>query len=266
MPGWLLCRVHEPVWHRRHAGMAGCCPDNRPMIPLSDDNPARRRPYVTWLLLALCSLVFLWQLSLGNEVDLAIALFGFTPVGMFDPALAPSLVLGIPPSVTLITSQFLHGGWLHLGSNLLYLWIFGNNVEDALGHGRYLLFYLLCGVAAALSMLVFHHDSTMPMIGASGAISGILAAYVLLYPRARVLVMLPVIFYPVRIMAYWVLGFWFVLQVISAVATPPDAPGIAWWAHIGGFLAGGLLLLLFKPRHVPFFGDIQRDIQRGPSG
>jgi membrane associated rhomboid family serine protease len=138
---------------------------------------------------------------------------------------------------------------------MLYLWIFGNNVEDAMGHLRFLAFYLMCGAAAALAMAYIDPSSRVPMIGASGAISGVLAAYVLLYPRHRVTVIVPlgIIFYPLSIAAIWVVGFWFVMQLFSAALSNPGQPGTAWWAHIGGFAAGLLLTPLLKSRHVPLF-------------
>jgi membrane associated rhomboid family serine protease len=157
--------------------------------------------------------------------------------------------------------MFLHGGILHLAGNMLYLWIFGNNVEDAFGHIRFLLFYFLCGAAAALTMAYVAPTSNVPMVGASGAISGVLAAYLLLFPRARVTVIVPlgIILYPLAIAAMWVIGFWFLLQLISAGFANPGQPGTAWWAHVGGFAAGLLLTPLLKPRQTRLFGHV-----RGP--
>ena len=144
---------------------------------------------------------------------------------------------------------------MHLIGNMLYLWIFGNNVEDAMGHVRFVLFYLLCGIAAVLAQALPNTDSTIPMIGASGAISGVLGAYLLLYPHARVLVLLPLGFYTqlVHLPAMAVLGFWFVLQLISTALSDPQAGGVAFGAHIGGFIAGLMLLPIFKHRHVRLF-------------
>jgi membrane associated rhomboid family serine protease len=158
--------------------------------------------------------------------------------------------------------MFLHGGFLHLGGNMLYLWIFGNNVEDAMGHGRYLLFYLACGIAAALSEGLVNRHSAFPMIGASGAISGVLAAYVLIYPRARVTVIIPlgILLYPTKISAFYVVGFWFVLQVLNGLLSSQGAPGTAWWAHVGGFALGLLLTPLLSA--FPLFGRHSR----GPWG
>jgi membrane associated rhomboid family serine protease len=152
--------------------------------------------------------------------------------------------------MTVLTSMFLHGGWLHLLGNLLYLWIFGNNVEDAMGHGRFAIFYLLCGIIAVWAHAGWDPASTVPMIGASGAISGVLGAYLLLYPHARVLVGIPIGLYihPMRLPAVWVLGFWIFLQLFSLFFKGDD--GVAWLAHLGGFVAGMALIPLFKRRDV----------------
>jgi membrane associated rhomboid family serine protease len=147
---------------------------------------------------------------------------------------------------------------------MLYLWIFGNNVEDAMGHMRYIVFYLVCGAAAALMLAYIDPASRIPMVGASGAISGVLAAYVLLFPRARVTVIVPlgIIFYPFKLSAFWVVSFWFVLQLLSAWLSHPNEPGVAWWAHVGGFGAGLFLTPLFKSSGFPLFGRPRR----GPWG
>ncbi len=234
------------------------------MIPFSDDNPVRLTPYVNWTLIGLCVLVFIWQISLGQTGDGALNALGFTPAALFDPSQALSLTFGVPGPLTIFTSMFLHGGFLHIAGNMLYLWVFGNNVEDAMGHVRYVLFYFASGVAAALTMAVVNPASHVPMIGASGAISGVLAAYVLLYPRAKVRVIVPlgIIFYPLRISAMWVVGFWFLLQLFNAAFSDASQPGVAWWAHVGGFLAGLLLTPILKSDEVPLFGEPRR----GPWG
>src|SRR5665213_2743096 len=235
------------------------------MIPISDDNPVDHTPFMNWLLIGLCALVFAWEFSLGDKgMDAASVALGFTPDTLTGSMPAPSEAIGVPAYATIFTSMFLHGGLLHLGGNMLYLWIFGNNVEYAMGHFRYLLFYLLCGVAAALAMAFMDPTSHTPIIGASGAISGVLAAYVLLYPRARVTVIVPlgIIFYPMAISAIWVVGFWFALQLVSAALSTPGQPGVAWWAHVGGFAFGLLLTPLFKSAQFRLFG-IGR---RGPWG
>ena len=226
------------------------------MIPLRDDNPTTIKPLVTISFIVLCSLVFLWQLSLGaNGFRAAVMSLGVIPATLFgDKNLPPELAL-VPPTMTVLTSQFLHGSWMHLIGNMLYLWIFGNNVEDAMGHVRFTIFYLLCGIVAALAQALPNPDSTLPMIGASGAISGVLGAYLLLFPHARVLVLIPLGFYSrlVPLPAMVVLGFWFVLQLISSALADPRAGGVAFGAHIGGFIGGMVLLLFFKYRHVRLF-------------
>ena len=226
------------------------------MIPLRDDNPTTIQPLVTIAIIALCVLVFLWQISLGGRgFEAAVLSLGAIPATLFgDKTLPPELTL-VPPTMTVFTSMFLHGGWMHLIGNMLYLWIFGNNVEDAMGHARFVLFYLLCGIAAVLAQALPNADSTVPMIGASGAISGVLGAYLLLYPRARVLVLIPIGFYTrlVHLPAMAVLGFWFVLQLINSALADSRGGGVAFGAHIGGFIAGMVLLPVFKHRHVRLF-------------
>ena len=159
----------------------------------------------------------------------------------------------IPIWFTLITSMFLHGGLVHLLGNMLYLWIFGDNVEDAMGHTRFLGFYLVCGVAASFAQIAISPDSGIPQIGASGAIAGVLAAYFMLFPQSRVLTLIPIFFFIrlAAVPAVFLLGFWFILQVLSGAGSFGTAGGVAWFAHIGGFLAGGLLVFLFKRRGVP---------------
>jgi membrane associated rhomboid family serine protease len=230
------------------------------MIPISDDNPARLAPIMTWLAIGLCVIVYLWELSLGRQMGAAIMVLGFVPASLFVPHAAPAGFVGLPPAATIFTSMFMHGGILHLAGNMLYLWIFGNNVEDAMGHVRFAIFYLACGVAAALTLALVDPASRIPMIGASGAISGVLAAYVLLFPRARVTVIVPlgIIFYPFALSAFWVVSFWFVMQLVSAYFSNPHQPGVAWWAHVGGFALGLLLTPFFKTRAFPLFGRPRR--------
>ena len=230
------------------------------MIPISDDNPVRLTPFMTWILIALCVLVFGWQTSLGEHGGQAYLKYGFIPDALFGPEGSPSssvVSFGLPVLLTVVTSMFLHGGFLHLAGNLLYLWIFGNNIEDAMGHARFVIFYLVCGAAAAMSMAFMDPTSQVPMVGASGAISGVLGAYMLIYPRARVTVIIPlgIIFYPFRIAAIWVVGLWFITQLVSAALTPAAQPGIAWWAHVGGFIGGLVLTPVLKSSHIPYFGS-----------
>jgi len=233
------------------------------MIPLHDDNPTRIRPLVTVALIGLCVLTFLWQVSLG-DTDQArlVAGLGVIPAVLLGGAELPPLLELVPAEFTVVTSMFLHGGWMHLIGNMLYLWIFGNNIEDAMGHGRFVVFYLLCGTAAALLQALQDPSSTIPMIGASGAISGVLGAYLLLYPKARILVLVFLGFFvtTLRLPALLVLGFWFVLQFLNASAAGTGG-GVAWWAHIGGFVAGLGLILVLRDRRVPLLGG-----RRGPWG
>ncbi|MBA3563724.1 MAG: rhomboid family intramembrane serine protease [Gammaproteobacteria bacterium] len=226
------------------------------MIPLRDDNPSTIKPYITYAVLGLCVLVFLWQLSLGSGPDAqaAVYAFGVIPAVLLGPLDLPAGVAVVPPVATVFTSMFMHGGLLHLGGNMLYLWIFADNVEDTMGHGRFLVFYLLCGVAAVLAQALPDPSSQVPMIGASGAISGVLGAYLLLFPHARVLVGLPLGFYlhTMRLRAVIVLGIWFLFQLLSSAGDTGEA-GVAFRAHIGGFVAGVLLIPLFAPGRVGLF-------------
>ena len=226
------------------------------MIPLRDDNPTSITPFVTYAFIAACVLVFLWQMSLGEKgFEAAVLALCVTPATLLgDVRLPPELYL-VPPVVTVFSSMFLHGGFMHLAGNMLYLWIFGNNVEDSMGHVRFVIFYLLCGVAAVLAQAWPNPDSTIPMIGASGAISGVLGAYLLLFPRAHVLVLIPLGMFSrmVPLPAMVVLGFWFVLQLISTALSDGSQGGVAFGAHIGGFVAGMILIPVFKYRHVRLF-------------
>ena len=227
------------------------------MIPLHDDNPTTIKPLVTVGLIVACVLVFLWQVSLSPGAgELAIYAYGTIPAVIFGTRELPPEIAAIPAQLSLLTAMFLHGGWMHLIGNMLYLWIFGNNIEDAMGHGRFIAFYGLCGIAAALAQALQDPSSIIPMIGASGAIGGVLGAYLLLYPRARVLVLIPLGFFmtTVRIPAFWVLGFWIVLQFIQSAPSAGQAGGVAYWAHIGGFLAGVVLIVPIRNKAFPLFG------------
>ena len=229
------------------------------MIPLHDDNPTTIQPVVTIAFIAICVLAFLWQSSHGpqEQQQIVYALGAIPAVLLQDARLAPELTW-VPAGATVFTSMFLHGGWMHLIGNMLYLWIFGNNIEDAMGHVRYVLFYLFCGIVAVYTHAIPNAASEIPMIGASGAISGVLGAYLLLYPRAKILVGIPLgfILHTMRLSAMWVLGLWFGMQIISSLLTPPGQAGVAFGAHIGGFVAGMVLIPLFKYRrfrlHNPF--------------
>jgi membrane associated rhomboid family serine protease len=221
------------------------------MIPLRDENPLRSVPVVTWALLVSCVLVFLWQMSLGPPgFNRAVFALGVIPAVLFGHAHLPPEVALVPPGVTVLTSMFLHGSWLHLAGNMLYLWIFGDNVEDRLGRLRFLLFYLACGTAAVFAQALPEPETRVPMVGASGAISGVLGAYLLMFPRARVHVLVPLgfILKVVRLPAIWVLGLWFLVQLVSSLLAPAGEGGVAFRAHLGGFVAGLVLAPLFLGR------------------
>lgn len=213
------------------------------MIPIRDDNPTRRVPWVTIAFIALNIAVFAYELSLEPAGLEAFWLrWAFVPARFLADPFAPSQI------VTLFTAMFMHAGWIHVGGNLLYLWIFGNNVEDRFGPVGFIAFYLGSGILAALAQLAAAPGATIPMLGASGAIAGVLGAYLLLFPGASVVTIIPVfIFIEVaRVPAYLVIGFWFVLQLGSGLASlgaGAAAGGVAWFAHIGGFCAGLLFAL-----------------------
>jgi membrane associated rhomboid family serine protease len=213
------------------------------MIPLRDDNPVRGIPVVTIGLIVACMAVYLWELSLAPaDVPAAITLLGFMPARVFA---AESFEGGtwVSPVGSIFTAMFLHGDFWHLAGNMLYLWIFGDNVEDRVGRLRFIVFYLICGAIAALVQALPDMRSTVPMIGASGAVSGVLGAYVVLYPRANVLVAAP--FLLLRVPALFVLGLWFLGQVLSSLMAEEGAGGVAFLAHVGGFIAGAILIRWF---------------------
>jgi membrane associated rhomboid family serine protease len=214
------------------------------VLPISDDNRGRRtRPLVSYALIAINVLVYLYQ-SLLNEVDLLRFLN--------DWAAIPAEIDAGQAYYTLLTCTFLHGSWFHLGSNMLFLWIFGDNVEDVMGHVKYLIFYLLTGVAASAAQVFIDPNSLVPLVGASGAISGVLAAYIVLFPRGRIvtLIFLGVFFTSMMLPAWVMIGYWIVLQLISGLgslgAIGEQAGGVAFFAHIGGFVAGLALVWLFR--------------------
>ena len=230
------------------------------MIPLHDDNPTQIVPMVTIGLIVACVLVFMWQFSLGTEAQqLAVYQFGLIPAVFLNKISLPSDIVAIPSGLTILTSMFMHGGFMHLAGNMLYLWIFGNNVEDAMGHVRFIIFYLLCGAAAVFGHMLQDPSSQIPLVGASGAISGVLGAYILLYPHARVLVLIPlgIFSHLIRLPAIWVLGLWFLMQIVNFAMTDSQGGGVAWLAHIGGYIAGMVLIPFFKGRQHTFFHPAQ---------
>ena len=221
------------------------------MIPLRDTIPSRRVAWVTRALLILNVLAFALELKQGRALEPFVYRFGVVPSAWFVNRLSdfldwPQLFL------SLVTSQFLHGGFFHLGSNMLYLWIFGDNVEDRLGHARFLLLYLGAGVVAAVTQILVAPSSTAPLVGASGAIAGVLGAYFLLFPSARIVTLVPIGFFleTVQLPAFLFLGFWFLLQWIQGLTTlgqVASVGGVAFWAHIGGFVAGIVGTLSLRP-------------------
>jgi membrane associated rhomboid family serine protease len=218
------------------------------MIPLRDENPTHAAPVVTIALIAANVLVFVWELALpASGAEAAVYSLGLIPAVFFGSAELPPEIRTVPATLTPITSMFLHGGFLHLAGNMLYLWVFGDNIEDRMGRGRFLAFYVLCGIAAALAQALPDPRSEVPMIGASGAVSGVLGAYILLYPRTPVLVAIPlfIVLYTFHMPALAVLGIWFAGQLLSSIAQQAGEAGIAFRAHIGGFVAGLLMIRLF---------------------
>jgi len=211
------------------------------MIPIHDDNPTHNFPWLTITLIAANLAIFGYEITrTPAELARLIETWAFVPARLSDPATA------LPAALTILTSAFLHAGWLHVGGNMLYLWIFGNNIEDRLGPIRFAVFYLACAAAAAVAQTFAAPDSTVAMVGASGAIAGILGAYLVLYPRARVVTLVPIFFYVelAALPSAFVIGFWFVLQIaqgLTALGGTMES-GVAWWAHIGGFAAGVLFV------------------------
>jgi membrane associated rhomboid family serine protease len=213
------------------------------VIPLRDTVRAQSWPLVTYALIGVNVWMFLYELALGPELEPFVGTWGFVPARYF-------VLAELEPDnwaaryLPLLTSMFLHGGWAHLIGNMIYLWIFGDNVEDRLGHFRYLAFYLLTGLGAGLAHAYLHPDSIIPTVGASGAISGVLGGYLVLLPHARVITLVPLFFFffdIVELPAVLYLGFWFLMQFASgalAMVVAGDAAGVAWWAHVGGFVAG----------------------------
>jgi membrane associated rhomboid family serine protease len=227
------------------------------MLPIRDTIRSYTFPIVTWILIGLNVLVFLFELSLPEAMlDWLIMTFGVVPASLHldNPAALLSDPMALVP---LLTHMFLHGGWLHIISNMWILYIFGDNVEDRMGSVRFLVFYLLCGIAAAFSQAFVAPQSQIPAIGASGAIAGVLGAYIVLFPRARVITLIPIFLLPwyTEISAVFFLGFWFIMQLFSGVLTLSNvgSGGVAWWAHIGGFLFGILIFRLFTPRRHPAY-------------
>ncbi|MCM8814279.1 MAG: rhomboid family intramembrane serine protease [Candidatus Omnitrophica bacterium] len=221
------------------------------MIPLRDENPSRRVPVMTVLMIMINGYIFIRQVMLGNALPAFIADYAFTPAVYFQPESGNLLHL-LAKQIPLVTALFLHGSLFHVLSNMWYLWIFGDNVEDRFGPFGFLVFYLLCGISGNLFHAVMNARSAVPALGASGCISGILGAYFLLFPRARIVTLVPLLFVwtVAEISAFFFLGFWFVLQFLNGFfhLGSKTGAGVAWWAHIGGFLAGAVMMPFFVRR------------------
>jgi membrane associated rhomboid family serine protease len=215
------------------------------MIPIKDDNPTYTTPIVVYALIVINVVVFLHEMSLGSGLDGFLQLYAVIPQQLSASLAGTPPNQPVPEPATLITSLFLHGGLVHIGGNMLFLWIFGDNIENELGHFKFLVFYLICGILAALTHWFFGMQSVVPTIGASGAIAGVMGAYIIKYPKAKILTLVPIVFFitTIRIPAVFFLGFWFVQQAISSVASlgMPEASGVAYWAHAGGFIFGAVL-------------------------
>jgi len=224
------------------------------VVPLRDNNPITITPYVTYALIGANIFVFLYQLTLTpQELEQFFRSAAVVPCQLSSTCPIPA-AQGLPEWMTLFTSQFLHGGFLHIAGNMLFLWIFGNNVEDRLGHVKYLIFYLTCGALAALAQWFFSQNSTIPSLGASGAIAGVMGAYIIRFPRAQVLTLVPLGFFltTIRLPAVFFLGYWFIMQAFYGVAdlqarsnVGMEGGGVAYWAHAGGFVVGAILGPLF---------------------
>ncbi|BCJ89568.1 rhomboid family intramembrane serine protease [Terrihabitans soli] len=230
-------------------------------VPFSDDNPRLviRTPYVSWGLIALNALIFCamrFGLSSDTNLDITIG-YGMIPALLFGDAALPDDISGAPAWATLFTSLFLHGDPIHLIGNLLFIFVFADNIEDSMGHWRFIVFYLLCGAAGGLAHAFAMPASEAPLIGASSSIAGVIAAYLLLHPRVKVWIMLFARI-PLRLTAVWIIAIWILVQGASLWTGIDEATG--WWAHLGGFVAGGLLIALFKRTDVPWFGRAPKTI------
>ena len=216
-------------------------------FPISDDNQSNSKPYVCYSIIAVCCFIFLWQSTLPTDLN-QNAIYNF---GVIPAALLGDQQSFISPFLTVFTSMFMHGGWMHLIGNMVFLWIFGDNIEDSMGHKKFLFFYLICGLLAALLQALINPNSPVPMIGASGAIAGILGAYLVLHPKANVNVLFWIIIFitVVKVPAFIVLSVWIISQFFGSTG------GVAYFAHIGGFIAGALLIYFFKYPHIELFQE-----------
>ncbi len=215
------------------------------MIPLKDDNPTSQRPIITYVIIALCVIIFLAQFTLQSyRSGQLFYSYGLIPSVLMGNNQLPLDLYVVPAYITIFTSMFMHGGFMHLIGNMLYMWIFADNIEDSLGPKKFVIFYILSGIGAAMTQVFIDTNSQIPMVGASGAIGGVLGAYLINHPNAKVLVLIPFGFFSqlIKIKALYVLGFWFILQFISS------GGGVAYAAHIGGFISGIILILFFNKK------------------
>jgi membrane associated rhomboid family serine protease len=220
------------------------------VIPIYDSDPLEKshRAYVNWLLIALNIAIYAFQDATSDKVSTQLLLnFALFPVAVTGDAVTGGFM---PPSFTIFTYMFLHGGWMHVLLNMLFLWVLGDNIEDAIGRGRYLVFYLLCGMAGGAAHALAAPQSNVPLVGASGAIAGVIAAYMMLRPCARITVLI-FGFIPFRLASYWVLGFWALSQVWHVFSL--EKSDTAWWAHVGGLAAGAVLITIIRPAGVVLF-------------
>tara|TARA_Y100000817_G_scaffold288648_1_gene258027 strand:- start:975 stop:1709 length:735 start_codon:yes stop_codon:yes gene_type:complete len=241
------------------------------MIPLKDDNPTSGgRPVVTYGIIFFCVIIFISQLGLSEfELREFTYSYGLIPSVLMGIDQLPNDLYKISPVGTIFTSMFMHGGWMHLIGNMLYLWIFADNIEDSLGTLNFVIFYMASGVGAAMSQVLIDVNSQIPMIGASGAIGGVLGAYLINYPNAKVLVLIPLGFFShlIKIKALYVLGFWFILQFINSALSQSSGGGVAYAAHIGGFISGIILILFFNKKNKKGKRNnikSKRNIKKGP--
>jgi membrane associated rhomboid family serine protease len=233
------------------------------LIPLKDDNPTYSKPVITYSILGICVLVFILQISSTSyQSGKLFYSYGLIPAVLTGHKQLPAEIAMIAPELTLITSMFMHGGFMHLIGNMLYLWIFADNIEDELGPVKFICFYLLSGIAAALTQVFLNTESTIPMIGASGAIGGVLGAYIVNHPKAKVIVLIPLGFFSqiVKIPALYVLGFWFILQFINSSLSSSEGGGVAYGAHIGGFIFGVVAILFFNKKNKPLHKTPKKNI------
>jgi len=226
------------------------------MFPIRDNIAHKRFPAFTWGLIILNGIIFLFEISIPEDtLQVILYTFGLVPERYSNPQWASAHGLPFDCYLSFLTNMFLHGGWVHIIGNMWFLYLFGSGVEDRLGHGRFLLFYPLSGIAASVIYFLFASHTIVPVMGASGSIAGIMGAYFVMFPRAKILTLILIVFYPlfVEISAFFYIGYWFFLQLFSgtlALSSQATQGGVAWWGHVGGFIAGVVLLPFFRTKNV----------------